>query len=106
MLVEALERPVGDLVDASAFARVVSRQDHVRLEQRAEDVDPLVEQLPVDGVEDERGDVVAALDRVRAVLEHLGLDDRDESGLLAQRCVAGQRVGVGPDAVVAGQLVA
>ena len=41
------------------------------------------------------GDLVAALDRVVAVHQDLGLDDRDDAGLLAQRGVARERVRVG-----------
>ena len=49
-----------------------------------------------------RCDVERALDRVVAVHQHLGLDDRDEAGLLRQRAVAGERVRVRPQAVLAG----
>ena len=52
------------------------------------------------------GHLVAALDRVRAVHQHLGLDDRDEPALDAQRRVARERVGVGLDAGVARDPVA
>ena len=45
-----------------------------------------------------RGDLVAALDRVVGVHEHLGLDDRDDAGLLAERGVAGERMRVRADA--------
>ncbi len=41
-----------------------------------------------------------------AVHQHLRLDDRDESGFLAQRRVAGQRLRVGLDAAPAGHAVA
>ena len=40
------------------------------------------------------------VDRVVAVHEHFGLDDRHDAGLLAQRGVAGERVRVHVDAVV------
>ena len=46
------------------------------------------------------GHLVAALDRVVAVHQHLGLDDRDEPGLLRQRGEAGERLGVGVDAAL------
>ena len=45
-----------------------------------------------------RGHLVAALDRVVGVHQHLGLDDRNESRLLAERRVAGERVRVRADA--------
>ena len=47
-----------------------------------------------------------ALDRVVAVHQHLGLDDRDEARLLRERGVAGERVRVRPDAVLARDPVA
>src|ERR1039458_1819412 len=105
VLVEALEGPISDLLVAGTVGRLVAGEHHVRLQQRAEDVDALVEELRVERVEHARGDVVAALDRVRAILEYLGLDYRDDSGLLAQRRVACECVSVRPDAVVARQLV-
>ena len=40
------------------------------------------------------------------VHQHLGLDDRDDPGLLAERGVARERLGVDPDAVAARQAVA
>ena len=58
-------------------------------------------QLRVDGVEHAPGRLRRLLDRVLAVLQHLGLDDRHDPRLLAQRRVARQRVGVRPDAVLA-----
>ena len=66
---------------------------------------PLVEHLRVEGEEDARRDVVRALDRVRAVHQHLRLDDRHDAGLLAERCIARERMRVRPDAVLARQLV-
>ena len=46
--------------------------------------DPLLVQLAEDLVQRLRRHVVAALDRVVAVHQHLGLDDRHEAGLLAR----------------------
>ena len=48
----------------------------------------LVVELVEDRVQRVLGHVVAALDRVVAVHQHLGLDDRHEPGLLAERGVA------------------
>jgi hypothetical protein len=48
---------------------------------------------------------VRALDRVRAVHQDLGLDDRDEPFVHAERGVARERVGIGAQAVVARQRV-
>ena len=46
-------------------------------------------------------DLGAALDVVRAVHEHFRLDDRHDSGFLAQGRIARQRVGVGVNAEIA-----
>jgi hypothetical protein len=105
VLGEAVERRRRDLLDAGAVGRLVAAQHHVRLEERPGEVDALVEQLRVDRGEDARGDDAAALDRVRAVLQDLRLDDRDDARLLAQRRVPGERVRVRPDAVLARQRV-
>ena len=101
MLVEALQRHVGDFVDGGAVGRFVAREHHVRLQQRAAEVDSLVMELRVHPLEDAAGHNPALRDRVRAVLQDLGLDDRDETGLLAKGCVAGERVSVRPDGVLA-----
>src|SRR5215470_8492901 len=47
------------------------------------------------------GDLVAAVDVVIAVHENLWLDDRNEILVLAQRGIAGERIGIGLDAVIA-----
>jgi hypothetical protein len=52
------------------------------------------------------GRPVAALDGVVAVHQHLGLDDRDQPGLLGEAGEAGQGLGVGGDAAEAGQALA
>ena len=62
-------------------------------------------QLRIERVQHARGDVIRALDRVRPVHEHLGLDDRHDPGLLAERRVAGERMRVRPDAVLARERV-
>ena len=56
----------------------------------------------VDGIQRPFRDLLAAVDVVIAVHQHLGLHDRDEPGLLAERRVARERVRVRPDAVLAG----
>src|SRR5947207_14418019 len=104
MLVEALERRLGDLVDACAVRRVVARQDHVRLQMRSAVLDPLVVELGVEGLQDAPGRLRALLDRVLAVLEYLGLHDRNEAGLLTQRRIPGERMRIRPDAVLARSL--
>ena len=103
MLVQNLEGPVGDLVGTGSVRCLVAGQHHVRLEERPGQLDALVMQLRVDGLEHAAGRLRALLDRVRPVLEHLRLDDRDDPGLLAERRVARERVGIRPDAVLAGE---
>ena len=61
---------------------------HVRLEQRPAQVDVLLVELGEDRAQRAPGHLVADLDRVVGVHQHLGLDDRHEPGLLAQRRVA------------------
>src|SRR5262249_57772402 len=55
-------------------------------------------QLLIRRLERADGRVVTDLDRVVAVHQDLRLDDRYETGLLADCRVAGERVGVRPDA--------
>src|SRR5207244_9012776 len=64
-------------------------------------IEALIVQLRVDRLEDAAGCLPALRDRVRAVLQHLRLDDRNDVGFLAERRVPGERVRVRPDAVLA-----
>src|SRR5207253_3842854 len=80
---------------------VVAGQNHVRLQERAAEIEPLIVQLRVDRLENTAGCLPALRDRVRAVLQYLRLDDRNDVGFLAERCVPGERVRVRPDAVLA-----
>src|SRR5208283_2107963 len=50
--------------------------------------------------------LVAPLQCMLAFHQHFRLDDRDQSGFLAQRCIASQRVSVGLNATPAGNAVA
>ena len=70
---------------------------HVRLQQGAAQVDALDVELVKGPLERARRDVVAPLDRVVGVHQHLGLDDRDDPGLLTQCGVARQRVRIRAD---------
>src|SRR5262249_59437686 len=67
-------------------------------EQRPLEVDALRPELLVRRLERSCGRVVTDLDRVVAIHQDLRLDDRDEPGLLADRRVARERVGVRADA--------
>ena len=80
-------------------ARLVPREHHVRLQQGAAELDALVVQLGVERLQGAAGGLRARLDRVVAVHQHLGLDDRDETRLLRERRITGERVRVHPDAV-------
>ena len=92
-------RVAGDVVVGGLRTGAVARQHHVRLEEDALERDPLRLQRGEHGLEHRVGDLVRALDGVRPVLEDLGLHDRHDARFLAQRGVAGQRVGVHVDAV-------
>jgi hypothetical protein len=83
VLVEALQRHVGDLVDRGTVGRFVTGQDHVRLEQRAAEIESLIVQLRVDSLQHAAGGLAALADRMRPVLQDLGLHDRDDVGFLA-----------------------
>ena len=88
--------------DARCGGGVVAGEHHVRLQQRALEVDALVVQLGVDAPAG-RGRSPVALSSIVwvAVHQHLGLDDRHEARLLGERRIARERVGVRPDAVLA-----
>ena len=98
---EAADRLNRDLFVRRLLRALVAREDHVRLQQDPLWVNTLVAQLGEHGVEGARRDLEAALERVVAVHQHFGLDDRDEPGFLRQRGVARECVGVRPDAVLA-----
>ena len=82
---EAAERGGRDLRHRGLTRTVLAGDDHVRLEQHPFQRDPLLGQLTEHGAQDRARDFLAALDGVRAVHQHLGLDDRHEAGLLAER---------------------
>jgi hypothetical protein len=86
---------LGDLGDAGLGGAVAAGDDHVRLEQHAVQPHPVAAQGGEDRGQGVAGDLVAALDRVVAVHQHLGLDDRDQPGLLGEGGEAGQGLGVG-----------
>ena len=98
---QTADRRRGDLFDARLLRRVVTREHHVRLQQHPFELDALIAELGEDGMLHARSDVVRLVDRVRAVHQHLGLDDRDEPRFLRERRVAGEGVCVRPDRVLA-----
>src|SRR5215203_6138138 len=96
-----LQRLLRDLLDGSRLARLLARHDHVGLQHRALEGHALVVELLVDLLQHPFGDLGAGGDVVRAVHEHLGLDDRHDVRLPAQGGVARERVRIGEDAGVA-----
>ena len=74
--------------------------DHVRFEEHPLQRDALAVELLEDEVERARRHLVAALDRVVGVHQHLGLDDRDDPRLLRERGVTRERVRVHVEARV------
>ena len=93
---------------ARLLGALLAGDDHVRLEDHALERDARVVELAEHRALRPLGDLVAALDGVagvRAVHQHLRLDDRHDAGFLAQRRIAGERVRVGLDAVPRRQAV-
>jgi len=103
---EATDRLVYDLLVGRLLGRVVAGEHHVRFQQDPFGVHSLVAQLGEDRVQRVRRDLEAPLDRVLAVHEHFRLHDRDEAGFLAERGIAGERVRICPDAVLARDVLA
>jgi len=68
--------------------------DHVDLQQRAGQLDPVRIELAIQRVQGPAGGVLARREIVVAVHQDLGLDDRHDVGLLAQGRVARHRVRV------------
>ncbi len=87
-----------DLFHRTAHRGLGPRRDHVGLEQQGLEHHVRLDQGVEHGVQDEGGDLLAALGAVRPVHQHLRLDDRDQMLFLAEGRAAGERVGVGEDA--------
>jgi hypothetical protein len=95
-----------DLLGPGLGGAVAAGQDHVRLEQDAVQADPVAVQGGEDLGQGVAGGPVAALDGVVAVHQDLGLDDRDQPGLLGGGGEAAKGLGVGGDAAEAGDALA
>ncbi len=91
------------LLDAGLLGIVVTGEHHVRLQDDALELDALGDQLGEDRLEHRLGDLLGTLDRMLAVHQHLGLDDRRDACLLAERRVASKRVRIDGDRVVVGR---
>ena len=85
---QAAERRARDLMHGGMAGALHAGDDHVGLEQHELQRDALLEE----GIETRRGapagDLFAALDRMRSVHQHFGLDDRHELLLLTERGVS------------------
>ena len=103
---EAGEGFFGDFIHAGLLRAVGAGDDHIGFEDRAFEMNALHAQLSVCDVEHGFGDARASVDVVAAIHEDFGLNDGDDSGLLAERGVARERVGVGLHAGSAGDMVA
>ena len=95
---EHLERALGHFLYARLLLARRAGDDHRRLEHHLLEPHALVVERVEHRVQRPLGHFLAALDGVVAVHQHLGLDDGHEAGGLADRSVARERVGVGPDA--------
>ena len=78
-------------------ARARTRDHHARLQQHVLEHDAMPVQRVEHLVQHRLGDFGAALERVVAVHQHFGLDDRHDAGFLADCRIARERVGVGFD---------
>ena len=105
---EAAERFHGALrhfLDAGALTRAQAWGDHVGFQQHAAQIDAGEAQFLEHRLERLARHVLAALDRVIARLaigQHFGLDHRHDTGFLAIHGIAGERMGVGANAVAGG----
>ena len=89
VVAQTADRGVGHLLHAGLLGARAARKDHVGLEQHAVEVDTVAAQRGEHGGLRLGGHLVAALDRVVTVHQHLRFDDRDEPGRLRQRREAG-----------------
>ena len=77
---------------------LLARDHHVGLEDHAFEMDAVPLELREHlGQHVASRDLLAALDRMRAIHQYLGLDDRHDVLFLAERRVARQRLGIGLD---------
>jgi hypothetical protein len=92
---EAAQRRLGHLPDGRLLGTRGARHDHVRLEQHALEADSLLEEGVEDRVQHGARYLLASLDRMHAVHQHLRLDDGRDALLLRERRVATQCMGGG-----------
>ena len=95
---EAAHRRFGDLLPADArLAAFLPEMTMLGFSTMPSRWMRCSKQLLEHGLEHRVGHFLAALERVVAVHQHFGLDDRDDVRFLAQRRVAGERVRIGVD---------
>ena len=98
---ERLDGLLGDFGNGCPPGALLAGDHHVGLEYHAFERNLLIVKLLEYGLERPFRDNVAAIDVVAAVHQHLGLHDRHDAFLLAERCITREHVGVRHDAGVA-----
>src|SRR6185436_6463880 len=94
---ETPERRFGDLGRRRALGGFLTRDHHVGLQHHAFEKDAVFKELTEHGIEYGIGHVLAPRQRVVAVHQDFGFDDRGNVRFLAQCRVAGERVRIGVD---------
>ena len=87
-----------NLIYRGLAVTLLACENHVGLEQHFFERDALLKESVEHGVEHRSGDLLAPLDRVRAVHEHFRLDDRYQVLLLTEGSVPRQRKRIGAHA--------
>ena len=95
----------GHFLDAVLLGALLARHDHVGLEDDALQLHAGIEQLAEDRFQHPAGDALASCDVMGAVHQHFGFHDRHDAVFLGQRRIAGQRLGIGIDAIVGGNAI-
>ena len=97
MALQHAHRRLGDRLRRRPVGRLLARDHHVGLEHHAFEQHAVLVELVEHAIEHLIGHLLAALDRMAAVHQHFRLDDRHDVVLLAQRCVARQRLRICTD---------
>src|ERR1700733_15207734 len=92
---------LGDLLGRGLLRALLPRDHHVGLEHHALENDARGVEVRKHALEHDIGHLLAALDRMIAVHQHLGLDDGHDRSFLAKRRIAGERLCVRRDRVTA-----
>ena len=81
---------------------LLAGEDHVGLEEGGGEIDVVRAELGEEGLENNTGEAGASLDGIIAIINKLGLDDRDKAGALAGGGVIGEEGAVLLDGVFGG----